>query len=368
MTNIHRERVGRAQESLKQRGLDYLFLSISPDLVYLTGYEGHVSERLHMLVVPPDGRPTIVFPQFEVDMVEHLGDWMEVVGWSETEDPVAVVRDALSRRDRERSIQVAISDHTRAVSLLRLQDALPDARFSSASEMLAPMRRVKDEVELRILKEAQDMAAQALERLFALPFSGRTEKQVAASLGAICDELGYETGFGAHVGSGSNGAMPHLGPGDMVIGEGDAVVIDFWGTHSGYYSDCTRTVHVGEPSDKFREVYGVVLEANRAALAATRPGVTCESIDRAARRVITQAGYGEYFTHRVGHGIGIDIHEEPWMVEGNQLPLEPGMTFTDEPGIYLPGQFGCRIEDVIAVTGSGGIALTDFTYDIIVVA
>jgi len=368
VTNIHRERTERAQESLKQRELDYLFLSISPDLVYLTGYEGHPSERLHMLVVPPKGRPTIVFPQFEVDMVQHLGDWVEVVGWSETEDPVSVVRDALSQRDRERGIRVAISDHTRAVFLLQLQDALPQARFSSASAMLSPMRRVKDAAELRLLKEAQDMAAQALEQLFSMRFSGRTERQVAASLKAIGDELGYESGFGAHVGSGPNGAMPHLGPSDRVIREGDAVVVDFWGTRGGYYSDCTRTVHVGEPTDKFREVFGIVREANRAALAAVRPGVTCETIDRAARQVIEQAGYGEYFTHRVGHGIGIDIHEEPWMVEGNQMVLEPGMTFSDEPGIYLPGQFGCRIEDVVAVTGSGGVSLTEFTYDIIVVA
>jgi D-alanyl-D-alanine dipeptidase len=336
-------------------------------MFYLTGHSGEASERLHMLVIPPDGRPTIIFPGFETTMVDHLGDWMDVVGWAETQDPVSLVRDGLAREDRAQSIRVGISDDTRAIFLLRLQEALPRAHFRSASEILAPMRRIKEPDELRILKEAQRMAGEALERLVALPFAGRSEKRVAADLKYICDDVGYDGGFGAIVGSGPNGALPHQGPTDRVIQIGEPVVIDFWATHAGYYSDCTRTVHVGPPSDEFRTIFEIVRDANHAALAAVRPGASCESIDRAARRVISAAGYGERFTHRVGHGIGIEIHEEPWMVEGNKQTLEPGMTFTDEPGIYLPGRFGCRLEDVVAVSEDGGVALTDYTHDIITV-
>jgi len=301
-------------------------------------------------------------------MIDHLAEWVEVSGWAETDDPIACVRGALQPGDRDGAIRVGISDHTRAVFLLRLQEALPQARFSPASDVLAPMRMVKDHEEIRILKEAQDMAARALDKLREVDFAGRSERQIAVVLKHICDDLGYGEGYGAAVGSGPNGALPHLAPTERVIRRGDPVVVDFWATYNGYYSDCTRTLHVGPPSDEFRGVFETVRRANQAALAAVHPGVTCKSIDRAARQVISAAGYGERFTHRVGHGIGIDIHEEPWMVEGNDLILEMGMTFTDEPGIYLPGKFGCRIEDVVAVTETGGSALTEYTYEIIEVA
>jgi D-alanyl-D-alanine dipeptidase len=367
METPHQERVKQVQKALSENDLDYMLLSISPDLFYLTGYASFVSERLHMLVIPPKGRPIIVFPDFEKTLVDYLADWIDVVGWLETEDPVAFVCDAMAPGDRQGPIRVAISDHTRAVFLLRLQDALPQARFIPASEIMAPMRRVKDEAELAILKEAQAKAVAAFERLLERPFARRTEKEIAADLGRFLKEAGGGEAFGAQVGSGPNGAQAHLAPTDRVIQRGEPVVIDFWATHDGYYSDCTRTVHVGPPSDEFREVFEVVREANHAALAAIHPGASCESVDRAARQVITAAGYGEHFTHRLGHGIGIEIHEEPYMVAGNRQFLEPGMTFTDEPGIYLPGEFGCRIEDVVAVTESGGVSLTDYTHDVIVV-
>jgi Xaa-Pro aminopeptidase len=367
MVPPHRERVRRVQKALQKNDLDYLFLSISPDLFYLTGYSSFVSERLHLLVIPPQGRPTVIFPNFEKEMVDYLADWIDVVGWLETEDPVSFVFNALAPKDRHAPIRVAISDHTRAVFLLRIQAALPKARFIPASQILAPMRRVKDKAELQALKEAQDMAVESLRQLFERPFAGRTEKQIANDLRHIYERLGFERAEGELVGSGPNGARAHLGPTDRVIHRGEPVVIDFGAIRNGYYCDITRTVHVGAPSDEFRKIFDIVREANHAALAAVHPGTSCESIDRAARQVIAAAGYGERFTHRVGHGIGIEVHEEPWMVEGNKLPLEPGMTFTDEPGIYLPGKFGCRLEDVVAVTESGGVSLTDYSHDIIVV-
>jgi D-alanyl-D-alanine dipeptidase len=360
-------RLERVQEALTNRGLDYMFLSLSPDLFYLTGYSSFVSERLHMLVIPPEGRPTIVFPDFEKEMVAYLTDWIDVVGWLETEDPVAFVREALAPKDRDRPLRVAMSDHTWAIFLLRIQQALPKAHFASASEILAPMRRVKDKGELHILKDAQDRAVQAFRRLLEQPFAGRTEQQIAADLRRFCEMVGLEEGFGTLVGGGPNGARAHLPPSDRVIQRGEPVMIDFWAAYNGYYCDCSRTVHVGPPSAEFREIFAIMREANHAALAAVRPGASCESVDRAARQVIAAAGYGERFTHRLGHGIGIEIHEEPYMVEGNPLLLEAGMTFTDEPGIYLPGKFGCRIEDVLAVTADGGVSLTEYSHDLIVV-
>jgi len=229
-----------------------------------------------------------------------LTDWIDVVGWLETEDPVAFVRAALAPGDRDRPIQVAISDHTRAVFLLRLQAALPRARFSLVSEVLAPMRRVKDDGELCILREAQDRAVQALQQLVELPFAGRTERQVAADLRRFCEAQGLEEGFGAQVGAGPDGAQAHLPPSDRAIRRGEPVMIDFWAAYQGYYCDCSRTLHVGPPSAEFQEVFAIMREANHAALAAVRPGVRCQSIDRAARQVIAAAGYEEHFFHRLG--------------------------------------------------------------------
>jgi D-alanyl-D-alanine dipeptidase len=362
----HRERVLQVQKALLKQDLDYMFLTISPGLFYLTGYSSLISERLYLLVIPSEGRPTMIFPDYEKTAVDYLADWIEIVGWLETEDPISFVRNALAPKDRNARIHIAISDHTHAIFLLRMQEALPKARFILASEILSPMRRVKDREELRILKEAQDMAVESLKQLFELPFAGRTEKQIAADLHRICESAGLKPEY-MQVGSGPNSAQFDPNPTGRVIQRGEPVVIDFGGIHNGYYSDCTRTVHVGPPSDEFKKIFSIVREANHAAFAAIRPNVSCESIDRTARQVIAAAGYGEYFLHRLGHGIGIEIHEEPWMVEGNKLLLESGMTFTDEPGIYLPGKFGCRLEDVIAVTESGGLSLTDYSHDIIVV-
>lgn len=363
----HQARVRQVQDILREGPLDYVFLSISPDLFYLTGYSSFVSERLHLMVIPATGRPTLVFPAFEVEMVAHLSGWIDIVGWQETESPITYVCQALAENDRTAPLQIAISDHTRSVFLLRLQAALPHAQFVAASQILAPLRRTKDDTELAILRQAQAMAVTALKELFAQPLAGRTEQEVARELRRLCEAVGFENALGAQVGSGPNGALPHLAPTERVIQSGEPLLIDFGAVHRGYYSDCTRTVHIGPPSDEFVNVFETVRRANHAALDAIRPGAVCEEIDHAARQVIDEAGYGQFFTHRLGHGIGIEVHEEPYMVAGNRLALAPGMTFTNEPGIYLPGKFGCRLEDVVAVTNDGGVALTQYTHDLLVI-
>lgn len=367
MEQCYQDRLHRVQQSLREADLDFVFLTISPDLLYLTGYSSFVSERLTLLIIPPEGRSALVCPDFETGMVAHLADEVDIIGWAESQNPVALVCETLASLGCPSPRRIAVSDHAWAVFLLRFQAALPHTRFVPASCLLAPMRRVKDQREVQILKKAQDMAVEGFRQLLQQPFTGRTEKQVAATLRHLFETLGFERVDVILVGSGPNGANPHLAPTDRVIQHGDPVVIDFGAVHNGYYCDCTRTVHVGPPSDEFRKVFETVRRANHAALAAIRPGVSCESIDRAARQVIEEAGYGRFFTHRLGHGIGLEVHEEPYMVEGNSLLLEPGMTFTNEPGIYLPGKFGCRLEDVVMVTESGGAALTDYTHELIIV-
>ncbi|MBN1313885.1 MAG: aminopeptidase P family protein [Anaerolineales bacterium] len=363
MEAIYQERIGNIQQSLLEKNLDYMFLTVSPDLVYLTGYTTYTSERLRLLTIPQEGKPTFIFPDYERDAICDL-DWIDILGWFETDDPFSLVVQAISTKN-DKPIRIAISDQTPAGFLLRLMDELPGACFVPASEIIVPMSRIKSGQEISILKKGQDLATESLKQLFNTPFAGRSEKQVAAELFRICENAGLEAGV-AQVGSGPNSAR-FIDPTERIIQAGDAVLIDFCTTYQGYWTDCTRTVHVGSPTDEFRRVYEIVREANHTALAAVRPFVSCESIDRAARRVINVAGYGDYFVHRTGHGIGIEMHEEPWIVKGNDKLLEPGMVLTIEPGIYFPDAFGYRLEDVIVVEKSGGQSITHLSHDIIIV-
>jgi Xaa-Pro aminopeptidase len=227
---------------------------------------------------------------------------------------------------------------------------------------------VKDDEEVELLRTVALAADEAFADLLELPFAGRRELDVADVVRERLVERGHETTDFAIVASGPNGASPHHGAGERTIESGDAVVLDFGGTREGYYSDITRTVFVGEPQEEHRAVYEVVRSAQQAAFDAVRPGATAQEVDRAARGVISEAGYGERFVHRTGHGIGLDLHEPPYIVEGNETLLEPGMTFSDEPGIYLPGRFGVRIEDQVVVTTNGAERLNEASRELTVVA
>ena len=233
---------------------------------------------------------------------------------------------------------------------------------------LPMLRAIKDADEIERLVAAGAAADATLEEIVKVRFAGRTENEVAADLAALLRKHGHSQVDFTVVGSGPNGANPHHEAGDRTIQEGDMVVLDFGGLKDGYGSDTTRTVHVGEPTDEEREVFEIVRRAQQAGFEAVRPGVACQEIDRAARKVITDAGYGEYFIHRVGHGIGITTHEPPYMVEGEEHPIEPGMCFSIEPGIYLPGRFGVRIEDIVVVTEDGGRRLNNTDREMRIVA
>ena len=357
------DRLARAQAEMTRQGVDLLLIGISPDLRYLIGYAGHASERLSLLVLPRRGDPAYVVPTLEAPGLAGRRDLLDLHPWEETQIPA----DFVARLAGEmRGKTIAVGDHLRSAFLLRLQAAIGGARWVEAGPTLRPLRMIKDGREIELMREVARRTDDAWAQFLSQPLAGQTERQAIARLVDLTSAHDLDPGFGICA-SGPHSASPHHEAGHRVIGLGDAVVFDWGGTLEGYFSDVTRTVSVGEPSAEFRRAYGVVLAANEAALEAVRPGVACEEIDLAARGVIEAAGYGAAFIHRVGHGLGLDIHEEPYLVTGNDLPLAAGMVFSDEPGIYLEGRFGIRIEDAVLCTDEGGERLNEATRELTVV-
>ena len=341
-------RMDRARQEMANRGVDVLLASLGSDLPYLTGYEAMPLERLTMAVVPKDGDPVLVVPELEAPRVDRVPGVFTVLPWGETEEVIGIVAGLIGAAD-----QVMIGDHTWSVFLLGLQSALPHTAFQSARPLTEALRMIKEPTEIELLRRAGASADVVAGLLARHPFAGKTEGQVSREVSDLLEANGTDVAGFAIVASGPNGASPHHEPGGRVIGEGDAVVVDFGGTVGGYGSDTTRNFHVGEPSAKYLEILEVVRAAQKAGVAAARPGVAAQDVDRATRRVIDDAGYGESFIHRTGHGIGLDTHEDPYIVEGNDQILQPGMAFSIEPGIYLPGEFGVRIEDIVVCTDDG---------------
>lgn len=341
-------RMERARRELDERAVDVLLVSVGSDLPYLTGYRAMPLERLTMAVIPRTGDATLIVPELEAPRVVAQPGVFEILPWGETEDPVAIVAGLVAG-----ARSAVISDHTWAVFLLRLQEAMERTQFRSAGEISAALRVIKEPEEIERLRRAGAGSDRVAGLLARSSFKGMSEAAVARRVAELTVTNGCDTAGFAIVGSGPNGASPHHEPGPRVIGEGDPIVIDFGGEVDGYHSDTTRMYHVGEPGPKYLEVHGIVLRAQEAAVAAVRPGVTAAAVDAAARAVIDAAGYGRYFIHRTGHGIGLDEHEEPYIVAESQQIIEPGMAFSIEPGIYLPGEFGVRIEDIVVCTENG---------------
>jgi Xaa-Pro aminopeptidase len=335
-------RLDRVRGLMADRDVDALLLSVGADLPYFTGYEATPLERLTMLVVPRDGEATMIVPRLEAPRVEPRGDAFKVRAWDETEDPIAIVAGLVGS-----SSSVALGDPTWSIFLLRLQSAIAGASFTSATPLTAPLRMRKEAEEVRWLRSAAEATDRVVARLDAERFSGRTERDLSRLIGDLCLEEGHDlAGFGI-VASGPNAASPHHEAGDRVIGHGETIVVDFGGRMRGYWSDTTRTFHTGEPKPEVAEAFAVLETAQTAARDAVAPGVAAEAVDAAARDVIADAGYGDLFVHRTGHGIGLEVHEHPYLVSGNAMPLEEGMTFSIEPGIYASGSFGMRIEDIV---------------------
>ncbi len=346
-------RIDRVKEVMTARGLDALLLSVGADLPYFTGYEAMPLERLTMLVVPAGGPVTLVVPRLEAPRVTDRGAFA-IRAWEETEDPVAIVAGLIGGAGR-----VALGDTTWSTFLLALQGALPEARFEDASPLTRELRIRKSSDEIAYLREAAAATDRVVSRLGDVRFSGMTEKALAGLVKEMTIEEGHDTAEFASVGSGPNAASPHHEPTDRDIERGDVVVIDFGGRRRGYCSDTTRTFSVGEPEPEVAEAYAVLESAQREARRTVAPGVAAAAVDAAARSVIDAAGHGDRFIHRTGHGIGLEVHEHPYLVEGNDDPLEAGMTFSVEPGIYVADHWGLRIEDIVACTAAGVDELND---------
>jgi D-alanyl-D-alanine dipeptidase len=361
----YRARMARAARTAADTGLAGLLVSPGPDLVWLTGYAPTAeTERLTLLVLAPGRDPVLVVPALEAPDAEKAGgaSALTLRDWTDGKDPYLAAADLLDPAGR-----YGVSDNTWALHLLALQRALPGTSYAALTDALPMLRAVKDAAELELLAAAGAAADAAFEDIRKVPFAGRRETDVAADLAELLRRHGHSQVDFTIVGSGPNGANPHHEAGRRVIEHGDMVVLDFGGLRDGYGSDSSRTVHVGEPTEEERRVHDIVRAAQEAGFRAVRPGAACQDVDRAARTVITDAGYGEHFIHRTGHGIGVTTHEPPYMVEGEEQPLVPGMCFSVEPGIYLPGRFGVRIEDIVTVTEDGGRRLNDTTREMVIV-
>jgi Xaa-Pro aminopeptidase len=356
----------RSAQAARNAGLAGLLLTPGPDLLYLTGYAPvAITERITMLVLPVDGEPTMIVPKLERPDAENApgASTLQLLDWTDGSDPYEATAKLLDGSGR-----YAVSDSAWAMHLLGLQGRLAKSSYVSMTTALPMLRAIKDADEVGRLAAAGAAADQAYGEILQVRFAGRSETDVGADLAELLRQFGHSQVDFTVVGSGPNGANPHHEIGDRIIEDGDMVVLDFGGLKHGYGSDTTRTVHVGEPSQEEQDVHDIVRRAQQAGFEAVRPGIECQEVDRVPRAVINEAGYGEYFIHRTGHGIGLTTHEPPYMVEGETHIVEPGMCFSIEPGIYLPGRFGVRIEDIVTVTPNGGRRLNQTPHEMAIVS
>jgi Xaa-Pro aminopeptidase len=367
-------RLARAAEATAAAGFDALLVGVGPDLQYLSGYLAMPLERLTLLVVAPGRPPTIVVPRLERGAAEAgLHADVAIATWEESDDPYRLVAALVGTSSSGGSLRIGVSDRLWASHLLRLQGALVGAAFESATTALRALRMVKDPDEIALLRLAAEAADRVVAQIATGRLVGRTEADVAREVRDRLIAEGHEEAHFAIVGSGPNSASPHHEASDRVIQAGEPIVLDIGGTLGGYGSDITRTLWVtgGDPAngpdDEFRHLFAVLRSAQEKATNAVRPGVACEAIDATARNLIDAEGYGEAFFHRTGHGIGLEGHEDPYIIAGNDERLAEGMAFSVEPGIYLVGRYGARIEDIVACGPDGPVPLNRASRDLYVV-
>jgi len=362
--SVYLDRLARVRAAMAERDVDVVLLSVGHDLPYLTGYTAMPLERLTMLVLPRDAEATMLIPELEAPRVTELPGVFDLLAWGETEDPTAIVA-----RLADGAQHIAVGDQMWARFLVELLPHVPGASYTRAVDVVGSLRMSKDAAEI----DALAAAGAAVDRIAAelqageIPLIGRTEAEVSAHLGRRIIEEGHEKVNFAIVAAGENASSPHHHPGSRVIAENEIVLCDFGGTMAGYCSDTTRCVFTGDPTADVAEAYTVLRAAQQAAVDVGEVGVPCEDVDRAARQVITDAGYGEYFIHRTGHGIGMEEHEDPYIVEGNSRPLEVGHAYSVEPGIYVPGQWGMRLEDIVVATADGPRRLNNSDHSLVAV-
>lgn len=363
-TATYADRIVRARAAMAATGVDVLLVSVGSDLPYLVGYDAMPLERLTMLVVPRDGDATLMIPRLEAPRVVEQPGVFSLRPWNETDDPVAIVAELAGR-----PAVAAVGDTMWARFLVELLGHWPTdrTRYVRSTQVMNVLRMRKDAAEIAALQAAGAAADRVAAQLQAgaIELVGRTEAQVSADISARLIAEGHDVVNFAIVAAGENAASPHHHAGDRVIREGEIVLTDFGGTMAGYCSDITRCVFTGKPSADVAEAYAVLHEAQAAGVRAGVVGAACQDVDRAARKVIADAGYGEWFIHRTGHGIGMEAHEDPYMVEGNDLPIEAGHAFSVEPGIYVAGKWGMRLEDIVVATPDGPLSMNHANHDLV---
>jgi Xaa-Pro aminopeptidase len=377
----YRQRIEAAARLAQAAGLDALLIGVGADLRYLTGYPAMALERLTMLVVPAHGAPFLMAPRLEISSARSCpavaGGGLEVTTAEETDDAVGLLLDRLADRlgrpARGGIRRVAISDRLWALFVLRFQAALPGATFELASTITSQLRMVKDDDEIRLLRLAAEAADRVIGQVSRGPLIGRTEAEVSREVRDRLVDEGHDLAEFAIVGSGPNSASPHHDASERRIQAGEPIVLDIGGTLDGYTSDTTRTIWIQasdgapDPDPDFGALYAVLQRAQAAATAAVRPGIACQDLDATARRIIEAGGYGPQFFHRLGHGIGLEAHEDPYLVAGNAALLQAGNAFSVEPGIYFEGRFGARLEDIVVCGVDGPLVLNRSPLDLQVV-
>jgi Xaa-Pro aminopeptidase len=372
------ERFERARGGLAANGAEALLLGLGADLRYLTGYTAHALERLTLLILPAKGDAMLVAPRLEAMAAAAspaaLEGLVTVVAWNETEDPYALAASRLGATDRRgSSARLLVDAGLPARHLLALQHVIGGRSFGLATAVTRELRMVKAADEIDLLRRAAHAADRVVARIAAGPLVGRTEAEVSREVRDLLIAEGHEDASFAIVASGPNGASPHHGAGERRIAAGDPIVLDIGGTVQGYGSDITRMLWVtgsapaAMPTSDFLEAFELVRAAHAAATAAVRPGARCGDLDEVARSTIRAGGYGDAFLHRLGHGIGLEAHEDPYLVSGNDQELAAGHAFSIEPGIYLDGRFGVRIEDIVVCAVEGADVLNEAPLELLVV-
>ncbi|WP_409289764.1 M24 family metallopeptidase [Peribacillus sp. SCS-37] len=355
------KRIEKFQDWLTENEITFGFITSPESVFYLSGFRSNPHERLLALGLFPDSEPFLVCPKMETEDAMHSGWSHQIIGYTDIEDSWAMIMEAVKDRNITLGSAAIEKEHMNVERFEKIQSLMPGAAFFPAGEILRELRMIKDEKELTLIREAARLADCAIETGVREIAEGKTEMEVLAAIEFEMKKAGInEMSFSTMVLTGANGASPHGTPGQTKIKQGDLVLFDLGVVYEGYCSDITRTVAFGEITEKQRDIYETVLKAEEAAIKACRPGATCAELDLIARNIISDAGYGEYFPHRLGHGLGISVHEYPSLTETNELVLKPGMVFTIEPGIYVPGIAGVRIEDDILITEYGCEVLTRY--------
>jgi len=364
--NVYSERMERVKEGMARAGIDAFFVSPSSNLFYLSGYAPGPDERLFLLVLPVKGAPFLLANLLYKEQTKII-PIEDQVYWKDGEDPFGLLKAEIEKRNISLN-KIALEPQLPALFSLPLSKTFPSAGFELGSSIIDPLRQYKDETELDLIRKACKESDRALGVLIDKGdyWLGKTE---SAFLGELSAEIGRNGVYdlAASIQAGPNAAIPHYATGRAVIEKGKCLLCDFWGRFQGYYTDCTRTFHFGKPTAEFEKIYGIVLEAHMAAEAKALPGNLLEDVDMAARSVISKRGYGEYFTHRTGHGLGIDVHEGDSVNTGVKVPIKPGMVFSIEPGIYIPGRFGARIENLVAIRETGPEILHNYPRELKVI-